>query len=432
MPNRRLFEGWSTLAVLVALLLSAMVMVAGAVEKTPCNEHERVGTTMATRLCYSDIHVLYAGRGLDRPFDWFGGESPRFTPIEYPALTVLFMETSARIAQQIDKHTDGHPDGRTDGQVDGPAHSESTFYWVSAAGLALVGTAAVWLLAGMMEAGAALRFLGVDTPLLVVTGFLNWDLIAMFFVVVALASWRSGRRTLAGVSIGLGTAAKLYPVLLLGGVLVLALRARRPREAITPVAAAMVTWAAVNAPFYLLHRGPWKHFWTFNSDRRPSLGSPWHVLSLVGVHLSLGAVNAAYLAWMLLACAALVLLGLRSEREPDLAVLGLLLVTAFVVANKVNSPQYVLWLLPLVALTSRRWRLLAGWCAVEMTYYVVVWQYLVYDDVTWLRPVYIGLAVARRLVEAVVALCVLHDLLRGEQDSTAEPHALPNRRSLRA
>jgi uncharacterized membrane protein len=183
---------------------------------------------------------------------------------------------------------------------------------------------------------------------------------------------------------------------------------------------------AVNAPFYLLHPEAWKNFWHFNSERPVSLGSPWYVLSLVGVDLPVHVVNVAYLGWLLLVCAGLMLVGLRASREPDLAALTLLLVTAFVVANKVNSPQYVLWLLPFVVLTSRRWPLLVTWCSIEMLYYVVVWQYLVYDDATWLRQVYVGLAVARRLVEAVVALIVLHDLLRREPRSA---HALPNRRS---
>ena len=417
---------------LVALLVSAVVMVVGAMEKAPCTEHERAGTTMATHLCYTDIPVLYAERGLNLPFDWFGGESSKVRPIEYPALIVLYMEASARIAQHLDGDTTAQLAARASRageripQAPGRAPHESTFFWVNAAGLAVLGTAALWLLAGLVHPGTALRFLGLGAPMLVANGFLNWDLLAVFFVVVALVAWRCGRPTLTGVSVGLGTAAKLYPVLLLAGIAILAWRTRRPREAIASIGAALVTWVAVNAPFYLLHPEAWKNFWHFNSERPVSLGSPWYVLSLVGVDLPVHVVNVAYLGWLLLVCAGLVLVGLRASREPDLAALTLLLVTAFVVANKVNSPQYVLWLLPFVVLTSRRWPLLVTWCSIEMLYYVVVWQYLVYDDATWLRQVYVGLAVARRLVEAVVALLVLHDLLRREPRSA---HALPNRRS---
>ena len=43
----------------------------------------------------------------------------------------------------------------------------------------------------------------------------------------ALFAWARDRPVLTGVLIGLGTAAKLYPLFLLGGMLVICLRERR-------------------------------------------------------------------------------------------------------------------------------------------------------------------------------------------------------------
>jgi uncharacterized membrane protein len=88
--------------------------------------------------------------------------------------------------------------------------------------------------------------------------------------------------------------------------------------------------------------------------------------------------------------------------------------------NKVYSPQYVLWILPLAVLARPRWRDLLVWQAGEIAYFVAVWFYLGgftapaasgADDTTyWIA---IGLRVAAQLW--LVAL-VVRDVLRPEQD----------------
>ena len=59
---------------------------------------------------------------------------------------------------------------------------------------------------------------------LLLTGLINWDLLAVALVAGALWAWARGRPVLTGVMIGLGAAAKLYPLFLLGAVLVVAWR----------------------------------------------------------------------------------------------------------------------------------------------------------------------------------------------------------------
>lgn len=406
---------WTTRGLLLALVGVAVVVGLAAAQKAPCAGHERHSTRYADALCYTDIPVLYAERGLDLPVGWFGGESARRPPIEYPPLTVLFMEASAKITHRLDGDTPAVLAAREAGPLEPfpSAARESTFYWVSAAGLAVLGIAALGLLCGLLGPDRTRRFAWVAAPLVVVTGFVNWDLIAMFLVVAALASWRAGRPVLTGVCLGLGAAAKLFPVLLLGPIIALAVRDRRYRPAALAAGAAALAWTAVDLPAYLLHPEAWKAFWHFSSVRRADFGSPWFALHLLGIDVPTAVVNAAFLGWMLAVCVAVLLLAWRAPTPPTLEVLALVLVTAFIVANKVNSPQYVLWMLPLVALTgTTRWRLLALWVLAELAYYVVVLQYLAYVG-WWLEPLYLVVLVLRLVAEVAVAWVVLRDALRG-------------------
>ena len=68
--------------------------------------------------------------------------------------------------------------------------------------------------------------------------------------------------------------------------------------------------------------------------------------------------------------------GLLAPATPRLAQLGFLVVAGFLLVNKVYSPQYVLWLLPLAALARPRWRDLLIWQAGELFYFAAVWLYL--------------------------------------------------------
>ena len=69
-------------------------------------------------------------------------------------------------------------------------------------------------------------------------------------------------------------------------------------------------------------------------------------------------------------------LALGAPRRPRLAQLALLIVGAFVLCNKVYSPQYALWLVPLIALAVPRWRVVLVWQFVEVLHWWAVWMYL--------------------------------------------------------
>src|SRR5690606_6129430 len=142
---------------------------------------------------------------------------------------------------------------------------EGTLYIaVNAVGFGAVALLTTWLMAGVSRrrpwdaAGFALA------PALALTGTINWDLLAVVFVAGAVWAWARDRPVLTGVMIGVGTAVKLYPLLILGAVLVLCLRGRRWAALATAVSAALLSWLLVNLPALLSGPAQWKVFWSFN------------------------------------------------------------------------------------------------------------------------------------------------------------------------
>jgi len=105
-------------------------------------------------------------------------------------------------------------------------------------------------------------------PLLLVYGLLNWDLLAIFFMVAGWAQLRARRYAWAGVLLSLGVWAKFFPIILLFYCVISLLRDPRHRVH----ARKMVLWSGmaaliVNAPFAVANVGNWDHFFVFNARR---------------------------------------------------------------------------------------------------------------------------------------------------------------------
>jgi uncharacterized membrane protein len=143
-----------------------------------------------------------------------------------------------------------------------------------------------------------------------------------------------------------------------------------------------VTWLVVNLPARASGAGAWTHFWTFNSDRGADLGSLWLLADQLGVHADPHRINVVSGLVFAAACLGVLVLGLTAPARPRVAQVAFLVVAAFLVVNKVYSPQYVLWLLPLAVLARPRWRDLLIWQACEVVYFMAVWIYLG----GWLAP----------------------------------------------
>ena len=103
-----------------------------------------------------------------------------------------------------------------------------------------------------------------------------------------------------------------------------------------------------------------------------------------------------------------------------------LLLAAFLMTNKVWSPQYVLWLVPLAVLARPRlWSYLL-WQVAEVGYFFGIWAYLLFQYRLdgYAYPGYQGigtglyftLLLARFLTVGLLAACVVWDILHPERD----------------
>ena len=172
-------------------------LVLAYVEKSPCADGNWVGSKQYTHACYSDVIPLWGAERLD-----VGNVPYRDNGVEYPVLVGGFMWLSADLTRAM--HTCSPRSARASCSASSPACC-----WRSAALFTAAGTVGA---AGRRPYDAAIFAL---SPLVVMHAFSNWDLLAMAFASCGLWAWARGRPVAAGVLIGLGTAAKLYPVFLL-------------------------------------------------------------------------------------------------------------------------------------------------------------------------------------------------------------------------
>ncbi|WP_274914624.1 glycosyltransferase family 87 protein [Streptomyces sp. WZ-12] len=404
---------WLTPVRVVALVALGMFAL-GMVQKLPCyNGGWFFGaTSQYVHACYSDIPHLYSGRGFaDGLIPYFDKLPGDMQYLEYPVLTGLFMEVASWLT----------PHG-------GAIQGREQIYWLVNAGMLMVCAAVIAVCVARTHRRRPWDGLLVAlAPAFALTATINWDLLAVALTAAGMLMWSRSRPLAAGVLIGLATAAKLYPVLLLGPLLVLCWRAGTWRAYGRTVLGAVVSWLVVNLPVMIAHdasgfriREGWAKFYTFSQERPIDFGSLWLLLSQrTGNPLENANLYATLL--MIVGCGALALLTLYAPRRPRFAQLAFLVVALFILTNKVYSPQYVLWLIPLAALARPRWRDFLIWQACEVMYFLGIWMYLAYtgngDKHQGLPPEGYQLAIALHLLGTLyVCAMVVRDILMPERD----------------
>jgi uncharacterized membrane protein len=277
----------------------------------------------------------------------------------------------------------------------------SGFFYVTAVLLSICAAIAGFVLARRTGL-KALYF--AAAPTLLLFGLMNWDLVGIVFMVLAVDAFLRDRDVLSGVWIGLAVAAKFFPVLLL---LLFGLdrwRAGRREEATRLVAGAGAAWLVVNLPFALLAFDRWSLFFRFNARRPPDIDTAWYAICQRGFHdvpcMPTGLVNAASL--VLFGAATALVWRAKASRDPEFRpwTFGFAVLALFFLTNKVYSPQYDLWLLPWFALALPNPVLFAAFAIAEVPVFLTRYQ-----DV--LAPPGLGFQVAVLIRDLVLVACVV-------------------------
>lgn len=324
------------------LLAGALMFLIGYLYRLPCRFEYFAGADNYRNLCYTDVPALYLARGIDR--ELLPGDLEYPVGIRYVvALTRLFTAGESDVVRAM------------------------RFFDITAIVLGAVYLGILWMLRSARQ-----RWLLVLSPLVPLLALINWDLVAVFFVVLALYLSTQEKHHLAGVALGLGTATKLFPVVITPALVIPLLRQRRFRDASGLVLAEIGTWILVNLPLFAASPRQWSWFFRFNSERGADWGSLWLVPLLIRNH-SVAHLNLLVAVFTALALAAAVVLIWR--RQLSVWPASLLLALSFLLFNKVYSPQYALWLLPLAVLSVRT-RSLMLWQIAQIQYVVAIWFYL--------------------------------------------------------
>ncbi len=337
------------------LVLTTLTFSLGVAQKAQCmTRHWVEKRTGVSFRCDTDIPNLYAWEQLA------GGRLPYLNPChpamhecdEYPVGTMYLMRA---VASGVG--SGGDPYAR--------------FSWL-----------ATWLLLGCalwvtwcLERMGARTLLFAAAPVLITTGTLNWDLVPVALATAATLAFLRKQDIRSGTFLGIGAIVKLYPGLLAIPFALDRLRAGTKDGAVKLGGTAAATWIAGNIPFALLGFAGWATFFRYNSRRPPDFDSLWEVVCKLDLCPPTVVVNVAsativgvgtWFAWRA-----------ASRRAHGLPIwmLGFPLLVVVMLAGKVWSSQYSLWLLPWFALTSVPWLAFFEYQLAEVAEYLARYLY---------------------------------------------------------
>jgi uncharacterized membrane protein len=349
--------------------------------------------------CYSDLPALYGSRGLDKNAWPFTSDD---NSVEYPVVTAMVMYVTSFVA-----------------------NSPVSYFNVNIFFLILLFVATVLLVRKIRPEFA---YLVPVAPAMIASLYINWDLWAIATMMLAIYWFDRKQYLHSSLIMGVSISTKFLPIFLLIPITFILWRDAKVRELVKYVAVVAGTWVAINVPFALTTPTGWWRFYKLNLERGADWGSFWLALQQLGFSLT----NLNYLSILLLliALTTVALLLFELKYTPTLAAVAFIVLASVMLASKVYSPQYVLWLTPLaaIALTNKKdlhafWL----WQATELIYHVAIWQHIAsvtgaklglaatpYAVLTLVRiggTIYLMVVLARRALQARNTHSRLLDLL---------------------
>jgi Glycosyltransferase family 87 len=293
------------------------------------------------------------------------------------------------------------------------------------AAVALVALALAALGAGKTRTAVALGYVALAPAAIGPVVIVNFDLWPAALTAAALAAVLHGRPRLGHAALAIGATAKLYPLVLLPLFFLHVRRREGRREALAAVAVFGAVTAAIVLPFLLLGPGGVRAS-AESLVRRPlqieSLGASLllaaHQLGLydptvnsdynsqnLGGELPDALAATSSLALLAVLATVYVLFARRAGGRDALVVAAAAAVVATVALGKVLSPQFLVWLVPLVPLVAGRRGAVASALLAAALVLTQLWFPSRYGEVVALEPA--GWLVLGRNLTLVALLAVL-------------------------
>ncbi len=253
----------------------------------------------------------------------------------------------------------------------------------------------------------------------IVTG--RYDMLPAALVMVALYAFISGRNKTAWIFLALGLSTKMYPVIIAPLFALYLLRQKQYRKLVYGIAVFVAVVLLLNLPWVFLNTDGYMYFLEYHMDRGLHSESSYGSIILLGQTMGLTQVNPgmSYGSWNIVSpladtlakysfyITAVFLLSayglyarrlwqapqdegggmvLNNEAVKQLLHFSLLAVLIMLLASKVFSPQFLIWICPLVPLVAQRWQyqpLLLFLATAIISQYIYPHNYIEFERATY-------------------------------------------------
>jgi uncharacterized membrane protein len=318
--------------------------------------------------------LRYSSTGLyfDYASQMFQGAVPyRDFPLEYPPLAILFLALPGLAGSDLSGYAIG--------------------FTVEILIFDLLGLYLIFAISRLrgLRCGTTLSVYTLSLLALWPVTVTRYDLIPAIMALAAIYAFMRDKTKTCWAILAAGTMTKLFPIILAPLFLLYSLLHRQYGRVIRGVGAFAIITLAIAIPFIVLSPGGLLESFTYQTQRGLQIESLYASLLLVGqalhfiatpLEFSFGSVNIAGSLADTLARVSLFLLiffllivywyffntmraanhhdSLASDTgaQGELLNFSLLVILVFIVFNKVLSPQYLVWLYPIVPLVSGKWK----------------------------------------------------------------------------
>jgi len=333
----------------IVVVLAILTSIFSFFKFSHCEENNWAGPDQYIHACYSDLPALFSTRAFgDGKWAFDGGDQA----IEYPALQGVIMWATAQISSD----------------------SPVTYFRINAILLALLFLISVLIVHRIKP---ELSYLYAIAPTVIAALYINWDLWAIVTMLLSIYWFDRKKLLLSSVALAIAIATKFFPIFLLLPIAIIFLRRNQIKTGLIYIASVLGGFLLINIPFAMTTPEGWWRFYDLNLHRDADWGSLWYGISIFGVNLA--NINYLTILALLIGVLAVTIFLLQTQRTLPLSESAVYIFIIVMAVGKVYSPQYVLWLTPLVlmAIIDKR-DLTWFWFFViaEICYHIAIWQHL--------------------------------------------------------